>query len=1126
MKKNRFYGLGVPISVHRNFFLKMRMLLFFTLVLSLGVSAMGYAQENRITLKMHDVSLEKILLELKKQTTVRFFYSMDKIQHIEHLSVDAYKKELGELLEGLLRDTELSFTYVDDIIVIKDRIKEKKQDSGQVVSMVINGQVRDAKGNFLPGVTVAVKGTSMGVVTDPQGKFKLTLPRNDEITLVFSFIGMKTHELVYQGQPFLNIILEENVQEMEEVVVNGIFERKKESYTGSATVIRKDELMRSGSQNLLQNLKNIDPSFRIVENLDYGSDPNRMPEIQMRGQQGIPDIKGTYNGNPNQPLFVLDGFEADITTVFDLDMNRVETVVLLKDAAAKAIYGSRAANGVVVIETKRPEAGTLRISYKGDLNITVPDLTGYNLCNAWEKYRVEKEHDVYRQETGHPEFAFFREQYLNNILKEINRGVDTYWLSKPLTVGTGHRHSAYLEGGNEKIRYGVDLLYNDVKGVMKRSDRKTFTGGFSLSYRYKSLLFRNQFNVTLNRADDSPYGSFSEYTRLNPYWSPYDEDGKLKQILGTIGGGGIVEDKIGNPLWNAQINTKNFSKYTELINNFYIEWNILEQLKVVGRLGLSRKIRSREDFYPASHTRFAEYKEERFFERGSYEKNDGENTSLSSDINLNYSLLLRKHQMFLNAGINLKENKGEESGFKAEGFPNDRMDFIAFAKQFPQNSRPSGVENISRELGFLAALNYSFDNRYLADLSYRATASSMFGKDKRWGQFWSAGIGWNVHQEHFLEHQDWLTQLKLRASTGYTGSQNFGSYQALATFSYYQSQAYDNWIGSYLLGLPNDELKWQKTREYNVGFDMNLWGRLAARFDYYVENTEDQLLDLTLPPSMGFSSYRENLGSTQNKGLELKLSGQILADTQKDTYLNLFFTIAKNSNKIKKISNALKSYNDTQDDELTKGNTNKPALHYVEGQSVNSIWAVRSLGIDPASGKEMWLTKDGEITSEWKAEDQVVCGDATPKCTGTFGLNLDYRGIFLSLSFYYQYGGQIYNQTLVDRVENADIAMNVDKRIYEAVWKNPDERVAFRFNAYGETKPTSRFVQDLNELRLSTLNVGYDFKHCAFLKRIGLERLRASFYMNDVFRASTVRIERGLEYPFAHTYSFSLQLTL
>lgn len=1087
----------------------------------------AWQQGQLVTLKMQDASLAQVFLELKKQTNVRFFYSMDKIKSVQHLSVDVRHKDLGELLDSLLKNTGLTFTYVDGVVVVKDKTPHRPGETTQSprTDKVVNGLVKDEAGNPLPGVSVTIKGSTKGVSTDADGLFRLPVSEDKGIVLSFSFIGMKTQEVLYRGEPFLNIAMEDNVTMTGEVVVNGIFERKKESFTGSATVIKKDELMNSGSQNILQSLKNADPGFRIVENLDFGSDPNRMPELQMRGQQGIPDIKGSYSGNPNQPLFILDGFEADLTTVYDLDMNRVETIVLLKDAAAKAIYGSRAANGVVVIETRKPEPGTLRISYKGDLNLTVPDLTGYNLCNAYEKYMVEKTHDVYGQSTGAPEFQFFREQRLNDIWSAVQQGVDTYWLSKPLRVGIGNRHSAYLEGGDDRVRYGVNLLYNDTKGVMKGSDRKTFTGGFTLSYRYKNLLFRNQFDVSLNHADDSPYGSFSDYVQLNPYWTPYDEDGNLKKILGTTGGGGIKERQWGNPLYNATLNTKNFSKYTELVNNFYIEWNLLESLKLVGRLGLSKRQNVREDFYPASHTKFLNYTDDRFFERGTYNKTDSESHSIRTDLNLNYSLLAGAHQLFLNAGYNLQEDAAQSVGFGVEGFPNDNMDFIAFAKQFPTNSRPSGSENINRELGLLGALNYSYDDRYLMDLSYRATASSMFGKDDRWGQFWSVGAGWNIHREHFLKEAKWLRQLKLRASTGYTGSQNFNSYQALATFSYYGSQAYDNWVGSYLLGLPNDNLKWQKTREYNAGFDMNLWGRLLARFDYYVQNTEDQLLDLTIPPSMGFTSYKENLGSTQNRGLELKVNARLWESARKDNFVSAFFSFATNKNKIKKISNALKSYNDDQDEKLTNKESNAPALHYVEGQSISSIWAVRSLGIDPASGQEMYLTKDGEITSEWKAADQVVCGDATPKFNGTFGLNMDIQGIFLNALFSYRCGGQIYNQTLVDRVENANIATNVDKRIYDAVWQQANDRVAFRFNPWGITMPTSRFVQDLNELSLSSLNVGYDFRKHAFLREIGLEQLKVSFYMNDVFRASTVKVERGLSYPFAHTYSFSVQAT-
>lgn len=1094
------------------FLKKMLLVVHFLFALSLTYASVDN-QATLVTFTAKSESLNDVLIRFKDQAGIDILFNKQLIGNQICKDVNLVKQPVEVVLGKILEGTGFVFSKVDGVYVIK------KEAAQQAEPQSVSGVVVDESGAPLPGVTVIVKGTSLGCATDMDGKFKLTLASGNNVVLVFSFIGMRTKEVAYAGQKDLKVVLEAEATEMEQVVVTGIFTRKKESFTGSATTVKKEDLQKMGNQNLLQSLKSLDPAFHIVENNDFGSDPNKAPQIQMRGQQSMPDIKGTYKGNPNQPLFILDGFEADITTVYDLDMNRIETIVLLKDAAAKAIYGAKAANGVVVIETHQPKAGKLRISYKGDLSLTVPDLTGYNLCNAQEKYEVEKAH-------GDNYDSWFQEQYLNDIKANVERGINTDWLAQPLRTGVGHRHSLYMEGGDERLRYGVDLLYNDIKGVMKGSDRKTFTGGFTLSYRYKDLLFRNQFSTSLNRADDSPYGEFKEYAAMNPYWTPYDENGDLKQIAGTTGGGGYNLVNRGNPLWNASIGTKNFSKYTNLTNNFYIEWQALESLKFVGRLGLSKNLSSREDFYPAAHTAFLGYSEDKFFERGLYSKQNGESSSVDMDITANYSLILDKHQIFLNVNYNMEQNRSEDATFSMVGFPNDKISFVTSGLKFNMDDyAPKGSDDISREIGILGALNYSYDDRYLADLSWRASASSRFGKDKRWGQFWSAGIGWNLHNEHFMENAEWLKQLKLRASTGYTGAQNFSPYQALAMFGYHKEQAYDNWIGSYLMALPNDNLKWQKTQDFNVGFDLNLFGRLMVSYDYYIQKTKDQLLALTVPPSMGFTSYMENIGSTENKGMELKLNAHLLYDVDNDRYLSASFSIAKNTNKLKKISNALQSYNDEGDNEILNKKTNKPRTRFVEGQSMNAIWAVRSLGINPATGQEVYLTKDGKTTTEWRAEDQVVCGDAMPKCSGTFGVNMDYRGIFMNLSFYYQFGGQTYNQTLVDRVENADITMNVDKRIYNSVWKKPGDVVDFAYNRFSVTKPSSRFVQDLNELRMSSLNVGYDFRHCAFMENSVIKQLKASFYMDDVFRASTVKAERGLTYPFARTFSFSLQAT-
>lgn len=1099
--------------------MKLTSLLVFACLMQ--VSAAIYGQQ--ITIKERNGSLEKILREIRKQSGYDIIYELSLLDQAKPVDIDVQNATLADALAKCFASQPLTFSIQGKTVTVTRKEAPATGIFGSTVvqsTIEVRGKVTDDLGKAMSGVTVQVSATNVRTVTAADGTFTLRNvdPRAE---LVFSYLSYQTQRLP-AGPEMGTIRMQVAIDELEAVVVTGIFDRRSESFTGAATVIQKEEIMRGGSINLLQSISNIDPSLRILENLEFGSDPNRMPDIQMRGQQSIPDIKGAYTGNPNQPLFVLDGFEADVSTVFDLDMNRVETVVLLKDAAAKAIYGARGANGVIVIETRKPQSGRLRVSYKADVNITEPDLTGYNLTNAMEKYVVERDNP-----SQHEYYFFFEEQYLNNIRDQIARGVDTYWLSQPLATGVGQRHSVYLEGGDDHIQYGVDLLYNNVAGIMKGSGRNTLTGGFNLSYRRDKLLFRNQFHVSQNQAHDSPYGSFSAYTTLNPYWSPYDDMGNLKQVVGTVGGGGWVETRYGNPLWNAQINTKNLSRYTSLTNNFYVEWHALQSLKLTGRLGVTKNHQVREDFFPASHTRFANYGEDRFFERGSYDKMNGESNSIRADLNAHYSLLLGKHHFFFNGGLNIQENSADNVGFSVIGFPSDRMEFIASGREFLPNSRPSGAESISREAGVLSAMNYSYDERYLADLSYRATGSSMFGLDSRWGHFWSAGIGWNLHREHFLAHaSSWLRQFKLRASTGYTGSQNFNPYQALATFGYYQTQAYDQWVGSYLLSLPNDDLKWQMTQDYNIGFDLNLWGRISARYDYYVQSTKDQLLDFTIPPSMGFTTYKENLGNTQNKGMELKLGAQLLAQTTHDRFLSVSLAIARNSNRITKISNALQSFNDANDDQLASGTsaeTRRPLRRYVEGQSMNAIWAVRSLGIDPATGDEIFLTRDDRLTTAWNVEDQVVTGDAMPKFIGNFGLNTEFKRVFLNLSFNYQWGGQIYNQTLVDRVENANVAMNVDRRIYDATWSKPNDHVAFSFNHFKTTKPSSRFVQDLNELRLSVLQAGYDFKRTQFLARTGLEQLRLSFFMNDVFRVSSVQIERGLDYPFARTYSISIQ---
>ena len=400
--------------------------------------------------------------------------------------------------------------------------------------VVLQGTVKDEDGEPLIGVTVFVRETKTGAMTDYEGKFKVVLPAGKVSNVAFSYVGMKPLTKTYDGKRNYEgevIVMEDNGK-LDEVVVTGLFDYKSSTFTGSTTTYTQEDLKLVGNTNVLKVVQALDPSFVVDMNNINGSNPNYMSDITIRGNASFSGLQGEYSGNPNAPLFILDGFEASQQQIFDLDMNRIKSVTILKDGAAKAIYGSKASNGVIVVETILPEAGRLRITYTGDLNIEVPDLSSYDLCNAREKLQVELNSGRYTSTSPYYQ-ALLDEQY-NSIAANIARGVDTYWLSQPLRTGVGQKHTAYFEGGTQEMRYSASLMYNNVAGVMKHSGRRTISGNVNLSYRYQKWMFRNSLTVTGNKADDSPYGTFSDYVGVNPYFAAEDANGNVNKVLGTF----------------------------------------------------------------------------------------------------------------------------------------------------------------------------------------------------------------------------------------------------------------------------------------------------------------------------------------------------------------------------------------------------------------------------------------------------------------------------------------------------------------------------------------------------------------------------------------------------------------
>lgn len=1037
--------------------------------------------------------------------------------------------------------------------VLQARVAWRTDMPQTQTTKVVKGTVKDANGDPLPGATIQVKGTTLGVVSDNEGGFTLTVPADPNTLLVVSFIGMKTVEMKTGSASTLNIVLKEDNQTLEQVVVNGVFERKANTFTGSVQTFDKEQLKRVGNSNVLQSLKNLDPSVMFFDNMTFGSDPNTMPSMAMRGKSSInlsdTDLRASYQNDPNAPLFILDGFEVSLQKIMDLDMDRVESLTLLKDASAKAIYGSKAANGVIVIELKKNTDGKLRVTYNGSVSVEAPDLSSYDLCNAREKLTIEKENGIYDDPEASLNSQMMMDRIYNQKLSAVVSGINTEWISKPLRVGVGTKHNVSVELGEKALKAIIDLSYNNIKGVMKGSDRTNISGGVSLQFRHKKFLFRNQLTITSNQANDSKYGSFDEYTRLNPYYTPYDEYGKLTENIYphqlytndvTVSDWYKEYSFVANPLWNAQLNTLLQNKYIDVTNNFDLQWFIVTGLKATARFGLTEQRSRRDNFYPANHLKFSEYSDEMKMRKGSYELEQGQQSDLSGKLDIQYNKeFAGVHAIYINGGFDVAQKRYSTNIQTAEGFPSDKMNDIIFARQFTENTKPTGTEQTIRDFGYYLSANYSFDNRINVDGTFRQSASSQYGASSRWGQFWSAGASWNLHNESWLRDKG-IKQLRLRASVGSTGSQSSAAYNAIGSYEYFLDKNYHGWMAAQLTGMRNPDLKWQEKREYNLGLDFNYKNRYSLTFEYYNAVTNNALNPLTLVPSTGFTSVQENVGKVQNRGFDLKMAATVWQRPEDRSYLNFSVMISRNKNILKEVSEAMRAYNEDQN-AVAKGD-NKPLNKFYDGVSMDAIWAMPSLGIDPANGREIFLVEDANgvwrRTYTYDASRQVVCGDAMPKFSGNAGISFEYKGFGINAVILYQYGAQMYNQTLVDKVENADLNYNVDRRIYTDRWRKPGDQKPYKgiqrltladkelFDIDDTTYPTDRFVQDRNELSISSLQVSYDFFRHEFIKRIGLERLQVKFNMNDLYTFSSVKIERGTSYPFARTFNVSLNFTI
>lgn len=1085
------------------------MLLLFT-----NVALGAQLDDKRISMNLKNVTLKEAISEIMKSSSYGISYSVDEVDKIRDVSLKVDNVTVEEALSSCLSKYGMKYTISNNTVVIS-AVKQNPVGGGKISSSVIKGHVCDTEGVPLIGVTVRTLNNASGTTTDLDGNFTLASTGTD-VQLVISYIGKKSVELKAVPGKLFKVVLEDNETSMKEVVVTGVVTKKRDTFTGSTSTFTREELKSVGTQNPIASLKSLDPSFAVLENNQYGSDPNRLPDVEVRGKSSMLGMRDEVSEDPNQPLFILDGFETTLETIYNMDINRIASMTILKDAASTAIYGSKAANGVVVVETIKPKTGQLRLSYSGSLNISFPDLSSYNMMNAAEKLEFERLAGRYTSDEGSSK-DFLLSQIYNQRLSEVQSGVDTYWLADPVRTGINHKHDLYAEGGEGGFMFGIGLNYNGTSGVMKESDRNLLGGNLDIIYRVNKLQFTNKFSAQQTKSNN-PIVGFSDYVDANPYYTKYNDEGGVDKWLQK-------DDfaKSPNPLWNASQTSRDEEKKLLISDYFIAEYNPSIEMKLRVRFGLTHITDNKDLFYSPNDTRFEEITDRT--QKGSYKGEQYESTKYEGEITATYAkVLAEKHQFNLAIGGQISEQKTLTQGYSAIGFPDGDFTYPSFANGYPTNGRPAYYEELVRAVSGYFTGGYAFDNKYLMDFNYRMNGSNTFGSNKKFTNTWAIGLGWNIHQEKFIkEHIDGISMLKIRASIGNPGNQNFQSDKALRTFQYsYIAYNYFG-LGTTLYQLGNKNLKWQNTIDKNIGMDITLFNdRLNIVWDYFHKTTDPLLITIGLPASSGISTYPTNLGKQITKGFTGSVRYYIIRNLPE----RLTWSVRGN---IRMLSYKLDGIGDQLGDLNKYGQENKSTKRYYDGADPDDIWAVRSAGIDPATGRELLIKKDGTYTYDFSYADEEIVGNSRPKAEGTIGSNFGWKGFTAGVTFRYRYGGKTFNEALYNKVENLGsdgLNYNQDKRALYSRWQNPGDIVQFKDIADSSSSPmTSRFVQKDNTFTLESFQIGYEFEN-ELAHALGFSSLRLNAYMNDIFRISSIKAERGTSYPFSRSVSFALSFTL
>ncbi len=1039
---------------------------------------------------------------------------------MQFTSMDKKHKTMKSACKLLLCFVLSVFMFTVQMAYASGNETETAGDMSDEKATRVYGVVVEKKGGTpLIGASVALwKGGKIlnGTVTDVDGAFSITTTEKD-FEVQISFVGYNTIKFLSSSRKLagMKIELDEDSHSLNNVVITGFVTKNKETFTGSATEISALELKQVSGTNLIGAIAALTPGMSMVQNTTQGSNPNNLPELVLRGMSSF----SNQGQQVNQPTIILDGTEITMQELYDLDINEIEKVTVLKDASATALYGSKAANGVIVITRKPILESKLRVQYNFTGNVQFPMLDDYDVLNAAEKLEYERLAGLYTATGVNPETGLPNQYDLdllyNERYKQVMAGQNSDWLSQPARTAFSQDHSLRIYGGASNMRYELTGRMGDTKGVMKGDYRKRYSIGFKLDYFINnSITISNRTTYQEVDVKNTPYGSFSQYVKMNPYDKMYNENGTVNTNLSW---------DINNPLYEASLGSFSTSGSRSFSNTTDFRWDINKMFLLTGHFNISSN-EQKSDIYTSPKS-LAYKNETDLTKKGQYTKSMSDGTSYNGNLVATFNKFFKDESLVsLSAGWEINHSESTSETVQAVGFFNDKLSSFGSAAGYPTGGVPAGSPSETADVGVFTTGNFSFRNRYFVDATWRTTGSSQFGANNRYGHFWSGGLGWNVMNESFMKKaKKHFDIFKLRSSVGYTGKVSFSPFQAMTMYSYLNTYEYKNGIGAVPLTIGNIDLAWERTMNYNIGLDVSMFDRrLNLVVDAYIRNTTDLLLDKAKAPSTGVTTAKGNLGEMQNRGIEFQLDGYVFRTN--DFYWRLGTTGYMNRNKITKINKALEEIN--KNNQANAGLYDYPLPQYAEGESVTALKLVRSGGIDPATGKEVYIKRNGERTFVYDPADKVLIGDTEPKYIGTFSTNLYWKGFSLYALFNFRLGAWVYNTTRSTKVEGADPRYNADQRVFNDRWKQPGDIAIYKDIADTSTpKQTDRFAEKENTLTLGSLNLSYEFddKICS---KLHLRNMRAGINFTDILRFSSVKIERGTDYLYSQGFEFFLNVTL